>query len=76
MSVKIENLKKIAVLGIKLERCLKDWKIEGRKKEVKGKFTNVWGPCFADHFLSKYENAESMIWALDEENLELFIKRF
>jgi hypothetical protein len=76
MSEKIRNLKKIAVLGIKLERCLEDWKIEGRKKEVEGKFTNVWGTRLANHFLSKYENAESMIWALDEENLELFIKRF
>lgn len=30
----------------------------------------------ANHFLGKYDNADSLIWALDSENLELFIQKF
>lgn len=76
MNVETRDLKKIAVLGIKLEKYLKSWNIEEEKKEVGIKFTNVWGSQLAYHFLTKYDDAESMIWALDNENLELFITKF
>jgi hypothetical protein len=30
----------------------------------------------AEHFLSKYDDVDSLIWALDNTNLDLFIKLF
>lgn len=46
------------------------------KKRAKDEFIRVWGDSMAEHFLSKYNDAESLIWALDIDNLELFIYKF
>lgn len=45
-------------------------------EDLRIKFTSVWGETLANYFLSKYDNATSLIWALDSDNLELFIERF
>jgi len=69
--------KSIAVNGLRLQKYLTAYHAGGRqKKEAKQKFVNVWGESMADHFLSKYNDSESLIWALDHINLELFIKKF
>lgn len=47
-----------------------------QKNETTQKFAAVWGDHLAGHFLSKYDDAESLIWALDSENLNLFVTRF
>jgi len=69
--------KSIAVKGLRLQKYLTAYHADGRqKKETKQKFVNVWGESMANHFLSKYDDAESLIWAFDQTNLELFIKKF
>lgn len=71
------NDKRILIKPLRLERCLKAYKENpSQKQEVYSKFRNVWGETIASHFLSKYEDAESLIWALDADNLHLFITKF
>lgn len=70
-------VKSIAVKGLRLEKYLKAYqKEESLKKQTVEKFGAVWGPSMASHFLSKYNDAESLIWAFDGDNLELFIEKF
>lgn len=74
----IPALKRIALKGLKLQECLNDYNQgEGNiKKQAIQKFINVFGEHLASHFLIKYDNAQSLIWAFDNENFELFIKNF
>lgn len=69
--------KSIAIKGLRLQECLKDYQGEGNNKEqALKKFVAVWGSHMASHFLMKYDDAESLIWAFDSDNLELFIEKF
>lgn len=69
--------KTIATKGIRLGKFLKAYQDnDTQKQEVSQKFINVWGFNMAAHFLSKYDDAESLIWALDATNLKLFIEEF
>ncbi len=72
--------KKILVKVLKLEKCFRtlndDTNSHADKKEIVDKFERTWGKDMADHFLWKYNDAESLIWAFDSKNLELFIKNF
>ena len=43
---------------------------------LRQKFIDVWGVNIGLHFLSKYNDAESLIWALDGENTQLFMDKF
>lgn len=47
-----------------------------QKKQVYDKFKDTWGIDMANHFLNKYNDAESLIWAFDTTNLNLFITKF
>lgn len=67
-------MKRILTKGIRLEKALKYY--EDDKKNVFEKFEAVWGTSLANHFLSKYSDAESLIWALDADNLQLFIDKY
>lgn len=65
------------IKGIRLEKYFKSYREnEGQRKQIIAKFTDVWGSSMADHFLSKYDDAESLIWAFDSKNLTLFIQKF
>lgn len=69
--------KRILVKALKLEKCFKAYAADGRQKqEVIEKFESVWGKEMTNHFLWKYSDAESLIWAFDSTNLELFITKF
>lgn len=68
--------KAILTKPLKLEKCFKDYQEKRFKSEVLKKFEAVWGTSLADHFLSKYTDAESLIWALDSNNMQLFINKF
>lgn len=71
------TLKGIACKSVRLDKCLVAYHSNGEAKDiVMNKFTQVWGSSLANHFLSKYDDAESMIWALDSENLEKLIAYF
>lgn len=71
------SAKRITLKGLRLQECLNDYKGEGSNKEqALKKFVAVWGSSMASHFLMKYDDAESLIWALDSDNLELFIDNF
>lgn len=73
------KLKQAARKGIRLDKYLKAYHGNGnpqQKEEVISKFTNVWGKNMANHFLMKYDNAESLINALDMDNLVLFMEHF
>ena len=73
----MNDVKKTLLKAIRLENCFKIYNdSEQSKKEVFNKFKAVWGESMANHFLGKYDNADSLIWALDNENLELFIQKF
>ena len=73
----MNDVKKTLLKAIRLEQCFKNYPTSAQaKKEVFDKFKAVWGESMANHFLGKYDNADSLIWALDSENLELFIKKF
>ena len=73
----MNDVKKTLLKSIKLENCFKIYPTSAQaKKEVFNKFKAVWGESMANHFLGKYDNADSLIWALDSENLELFIQKF
>lgn len=67
----------ILLKGLRLENCYKDYLSGGSgKQEAYKKFESVWGTMLANHFLSKYSDAKSLIYALDDENLALFVKLF
>jgi len=69
--------KRVLTKALKLEKCFRQYDTGGTAAlEVQVKFKNVWGQSMANHFLSKYDNADSLIWALDGENLQLFIDKF
>lgn len=69
--------KNILVKSLKLQKAFDNYsKSDNQKTEVFNKFQSVWGPHMAWHFLSNYEDAESLIWAFDSANLELFITKF
>lgn len=71
------STKKILLKSYRLEKYFKAYATkEDQQNEVFEKFKQVWGGTLANHILSKYDNAESLIWALDDNNLELFIKHF
>lgn len=73
----MNEIKKTLLKAIRLENCFKIYPTsEQAKREVFEKFKAVWGDTMANHFLGKYNNADSLIWALDSENLELFITNF
>lgn len=73
----IHTVKRITLKGLRLQACLDDYQSEGSNKEqALKKFVAVWGPNMASHFLMKYDDAESLIWAFDSDNLELFIDKF
>lgn len=69
--------KRILIKALRLEKYFRAYNVLGSQKdEAFRKFEQVWGTAMANHFLSKYDDAESLIWALDSNNLELFIKNF
>jgi len=69
--------KKILIKALSLEKCFQAFKANGQGRNVTiEKFEAVWGKSMADHFLWKYSDAESLIWALDSTNLQLFIEKF
>lgn len=69
--------KVLLIKGLKLQKSFDDYKIGGNNKEQAfKKFVAVWGTNLAEHFLMKYDDAESLIWALDSENLKLFIDKY
>lgn len=70
------EIKKGLELGARLEKYMQAYKSEQNRKQVLEKFENVWGTTLAYHFLQKYDDAISLIWALDSVNLELFITKF
>lgn len=73
----MNDVKKTLLKAIRLENCFKIYPTSAQaKKEVYDKFKAVWGESMANHFLGKYDSADSLIWALDSENLELFIEKF
>ena len=70
-------VKRIALKGLRLQESLNDYQGTGKNKEqALKKFTAVWGSSMASHFLMEHGSAESLIWALDDDNLELFIEKF
>lgn len=68
--------KLLTLKGLRLEKLFIAAKERGRLDPIRTKFTSVWGQTMADHFLSKYSDAESLIWALDGENMEKFVRHF
>ena len=62
--------------GLRLQKYFDAYKVKAQRQQTINKFTEVWGSFMANHFLSKYDDADSLIWALDSENLELFINKF
>lgn len=71
--------KRTLVKVLKLDKCFKAYngaKNEKEKREVFDTFSRTWGREMANHFLWKYNDAESLIWAFDSKNLELFINNF
>lgn len=71
------NNKYVLVKALRLEKLFKAYQAGGKQKqEVIDKFTNVWGADMAGHFLWKYDDAESLIFAFDTKNLQLFIDKF
>lgn len=73
-----QKIKKIISRAFALEKYIRAYNglsTESKNQAVE-KFTAVWGVGLAHHFLIKYDDAESLIWALDSENLNLFIENF
>jgi len=71
--------KSICSKAIKLHKYFENCKSENSEKaisEIRTKFKTVWGDSMAEHFLSKYDDADSLIWALDSKNLDLFLEKF
>ena len=70
-------IKRTIIQGIKLDKWFMGFSSkEITRQEIFNKFEMVWGTSLADHFLSKYSTAESLIHALDSDNLELFMQHF
>lgn len=74
----MENPRRILVKALRLQKAFNmyDSKNEDYKNEALTKFEAVWGITLANHFLGKYGDAESLIFALDDDNLKLFIEKF
>ncbi len=74
----MNDVKKILLKSIKLQKAFDSYINEDdfSKKEVFSMFEKTWGTSLANYFLGGYDNADSLIWALDSENLELFIQKF
>lgn len=73
----MNDVKKTLLKAIRLENCFKMYSTDAQSKiEVFNKFKSVWGETMANHFLGKYDSADSLIWAFDSENLDLFIEKF
>lgn len=73
----MNDIKKTLLKAIRLENCFKMYPTSAQaKKEVFDKFKAVFWGKYGKHFLGKYDNTDSLIWALDSENLELFIQKF
>ena len=74
----MNEVKKTLLKSLKLQEAFNSYNEENSlsRKDVFTKFEKTWGTMLANHFLGKYDNAESLIWALDSENLELFVKLF
>lgn len=71
------DIKKLSLLGLRLQKYLNAYhRSENNKGEALQKFKDVWGPSMASHFLMKYDDAESLIWAFDNDNLKLFLDKF
>lgn len=76
------KVKKILVKSLTLDKCLRAYHAyrseekEAKRKEIFDHFEKVWGTTLANDYLSEYDDAKSMIAALDEDNLNLFINRF
>ena len=68
--------KKHLIKALRLQKYFDAYRNENRRSEIEEKFTQCWGAMLAQHFLSKYSTAEELIWALDTQNLRLFIERF
>lgn len=69
--------RRILVKSIKLHKLIEGVKNKSIDFEtIKAKFHAVWGEHIGSHFLSKYDDAESLIHALDSQNLELFIEKY
>lgn len=74
MSIPVKNQ---LVKALRLQKYFLAYQAGGNQKaQVIEKFTQVWGQRLAEHFLWKYDDAESLIWALDSENLQLYLDKF
>ena len=78
MQTDTRSIKTILCLSLKLQTAFTIYKAGTlqEQKDIADKFRLVWGANIAAHFLSKYDSADSLIWALDSTNLDLFIKKF
>lgn len=73
----MNDQKKVLIKAIRLEKFFRAYERNGiQKKRAIEKFENVWGKSTASHYLHKHGDAESLIWAFDNQNLELFINKF
>lgn len=72
----MSNTKTILTKSLKLQACLRDYNEGIDKQAILSRFERTWGGQIASHFLIKYDDAESLIWALDGDNLKLFIEKF
>lgn len=72
------DLKAILLKGLIVEKYLENFHDgnEIQQREVCEKFEQVWGAEKGNYFLYKYENAESLILDLNEEDLAMFIEKF
>jgi len=72
--------KNVLVKALRLQKCfdtLHSKKASNEEKlQVAKKFESVWGDWMAGHFIWKYSDAESLIFAFDSKNLQLFIEKF
>ncbi|MDZ7664624.1 MAG: hypothetical protein U5K27_04740 [Desulfotignum sp.] len=60
----MSKTKLILTKALKLDQCIKEYDAGKYKEENLRKFEAVWGAHLASHFLLKYNDAESLIWAL------------
>lgn len=74
----MSQIKQILVKPLKLQKTFDAYKNgnENDKKLAYLSFEKTWGAFIAQHFLSKYSDAESLIFALDSENMDLFVDKF
>lgn len=73
-----QQLKSLCRKALILERYFLAYNAgnETQRISTTDKFVHVWGTFMAAHFLSKYDNAESLISALDSTNFKLFVEKF